>query len=45
VVKIEKPQVARQGELIWVKDPSDIDRAATRLVEFLRERQLITPKD
>lgn len=41
VVKIRKPQVARQGELIQIKDPADVDRAAIRLVEFLRERQII----
>ncbi len=41
VVKIAKPQVARQGELIHIKDPADVDRAATRLVEFLRERQFV----
>jgi electron transfer flavoprotein beta subunit len=45
VVKIDRPQVARQGELIRVKDPSDVDHAAMRFVEFLRERQLITSKD
>lgn len=41
VVKISKPQVARQGELIQIKEPVDVDRAAARLVEFLRERQII----
>lgn len=45
VVKIEKPQVTRQVELIRVKDPSDVDRAATRFVKFLRERQLIASED
>jgi electron transfer flavoprotein beta subunit len=45
VVKIDKPQVARQGELIRVKDPADVDRAAARLVEFLQERHLIVPRD
>lgn len=41
VVKISKSQVARQGEFIHVKDPGDVERAATRLVEFLRERRLV----
>lgn len=45
VVKIDKPQVARQGELIRIKDPADVERAATQLVEFLQERQLIVPRD
>lgn len=45
VVKIDKPQVARRVELIRAKDPADIDRAATRFVEFLRERQLIVSRD
>mgnify|MGYP005860110915 CR=1 FL=1 len=40
VVKIARPQVARQGERILVKDPEDVDRAAARFIEFLRERQL-----
>jgi len=45
VVKIDKPQVARQGELIQIKDPADVERAATQLVEFLQERQLIVSRD
>ena len=44
VVKVMKPQVARQGELLHVKDADDVDRAATRLVRFLRERQLLAPR-
>ena len=44
VVKIRKPQVARQGTLIQVRDLGDVDRAATSLVHFLRDRQLWTPQ-
>ncbi len=41
VVKIAKPQVARQAEMIRIKDPADVERAAGRVVAFLRERQII----
>ncbi len=41
VVKIAKPQVTRQGELVRAKDPADVDRAATRLIEFLHERRIV----
>ncbi len=44
VVKIRKPQVARRGTVIRVRDQSDVDRAATRLIQFLRERQLWRPE-
>lgn len=40
VVQIDKPKVARQGERINAKDPESVDRAAMRIVEFLRERRL-----
>ena len=41
VVKIARPQVSRSVELLRIKDPADIERAADRLVDFLRERQLL----
>jgi len=41
VVKIDKPKISRHGELLYVKNPADIDAAATHFVNFLRERQLI----
>jgi len=41
VSKINKSQVARQGELIHARETTDVDIAATHLVEFLRERQLV----
>ena len=44
VVKIRKPQVARRGTVIRVRDQGDVDRAATRLIQFLRERQLWRPE-
>ena len=41
VVKIFKPQVARQAELCEPADEAGIDEAADRLVKFLDERQLL----
>lgn len=41
VVKISQPQVTRQGDLVQIKDPADVDRAAARLVAFLQARQII----
>ena len=41
VVKISRPQVARQGERIVVKETADVDRAADRIVAFLRDRGLL----
>lgn len=41
VVKIDKPRVARQGELIRAKDPEGVEEAASRIIDFLRERRFI----
>lgn len=41
VVKIDRPKVARQGEILHVKNTEDAERAAAHIVTFLRERQLI----
>mgnify|MGYP006280583015 CR=1 FL=1 len=41
VVKIDKPRIARQGERLRAKDPAGVDRAAARIVSYLRERQLV----
>ncbi|HPH96925.1 MAG TPA: electron transfer flavoprotein subunit beta/FixA family protein [Anaerolineaceae bacterium] len=41
VVKIERPQVSRKAELRRIKDAADVDRAASDLVEFLRQRSLV----
>ncbi len=45
VARINKPQVARQGERIHVKDAADVDIAATHLVGFLRERHLVPTRE
>ncbi|MBN1873348.1 MAG: electron transfer flavoprotein subunit beta/FixA family protein [Anaerolineae bacterium] len=42
VVKINSPKIARHGELIYVKNAEDVERAATEFVDFVRERQLLT---
>lgn len=41
VVKIERPQVSRKAELRRIKDAADVDRAASDLVAFLRQRSLV----
>ena len=41
VVKIDRPQVARKGQVIHIKDPVDASRAAEKVVRFLQERNLI----
>ena len=41
VAKINKPQVARKGELFRVKEVADVDVAVSLLVDFLQERQLV----
>lgn len=41
VVKISKPTVARQAEMIVPADGDGIEQAAERLVSFLDERQLL----
>lgn len=41
VVKIYKPTVMRQGELIKVKDPADVELATDHLIEFLKLRRLL----
>jgi electron transfer flavoprotein beta subunit len=41
VVKIDKPKISRHGELLYIKNPADIDAAAAQFVTFLRDRQLI----
>ncbi len=39
VVKIDRPKVARNGEMLHVKTPADVDNAATRIVTFLHARR------
>jgi len=41
VVKIDRPQVARKGTVIHINKPADVNVAATRLVDFLRERNFV----
>ena len=41
VVRIFRPTVARQGEVARPTDEASLEKAADRLVEFLRERQLL----
>lgn len=42
VVKIEKPQVARQGELIRIKESEDVDRAVDAVMARLREWRILS---
>ncbi len=41
VVKIHHPQVTRKCDLIVVKDPDDVVKAADRMVEFMKGRNLL----
>jgi electron transfer flavoprotein beta subunit len=41
VVDIDKPKVAREGELKHARDPQAVEAAAERIVAFLRERHLV----
>jgi electron transfer flavoprotein beta subunit len=41
VIRIARPRASRNPELIRVKEAADVERAAERLVGFLRERQLL----
>jgi electron transfer flavoprotein beta subunit len=41
VVKIDKPSVARQGELIHAKDPEGVEEAASRIIDYLRDQRFI----
>lgn len=41
VVRIHHPQVTRKGEQIVVKDQMDIDKAADRIVDFMRQRNIL----
>jgi len=42
VVKIEKPQVARQGEIIRIKEAEDVDRAVDAVMARLREWRILS---
>lgn len=40
VVKINTPKLMRTGNLVTVKSPEDIEKAADLFIEFLKEREL-----
>lgn len=40
VVKINTPKLMRKGNLITIKTPADIEKAADLFIEFLKEREL-----
>lgn len=40
VVKINTPKLMRTGNLITVKSPADIEKAADQFIDFLKEREL-----
>jgi electron transfer flavoprotein beta subunit len=41
VVSIQRPQVTRKGEMVVVKEASEVDRAAKLIVEFLKQRNIL----
>ena len=41
VVRIHHPQVTRTGELITVKDQADIERSAEKVIEFMKQRNIL----
>lgn len=48
VVKINTPKLMRKGNLITIKTPDDIEKAADMFIDFLKERELtefITQKE
>lgn len=48
VVKINTPKLMRKGNLITIKSPADIEKAADLFIDFLKERELtefITQKE
>ncbi|MDY6846850.1 MAG: electron transfer flavoprotein subunit beta/FixA family protein [Chloroflexota bacterium] len=40
VVKIDKPKLMRKGEIIKINSPEDLEKAADRFIQFLKEREL-----
>lgn len=40
VVKINTPKLMRKGNLITIKSPDDIEKAANLFIDFLKEREL-----
>ena len=41
VVRIHHPQVTRKGEQLVVKDLADIEKAAQKIVEFMKQRSIL----
>ncbi len=41
VVKVFHPTLTRKGQMVSVKDPEDVEKIVTSLVQFLKERNLI----
>jgi electron transfer flavoprotein beta subunit len=41
VVSIQHPQVTRNGEMLVVKDASDVDLAAQKIVDFMKQRNVL----
>lgn len=40
VVSIQHPQVTRKGEMFVVRDASEVDQAAQRIVDFMKQRNI-----
>lgn len=41
VVRIHHPQVTRQGERIVIKDSNDLEKAAERIIDFMKQRNIL----
>lgn len=41
VVRIHHPQVTRTGDQITIIDPADVERSAERIVEFMKQRNIL----
>lgn len=41
VVKISKPKVSRDGEILIPKDETELDKAVDGLIEFLQKKGII----
>jgi len=41
VVRIHHPQLTRKGEKIVVKDPADVDMAAQKIIDFMKQRNIL----
>ncbi|MBO8131886.1 MAG: electron transfer flavoprotein subunit beta/FixA family protein [Candidatus Marinimicrobia bacterium] len=41
VVKISKPKIARNGQMVYVKDEDDINEAVDSFIEFLKSKEIL----